>query len=60
MICKRGRPKKEVSKGCRFELRLERDEIKILEYLSFVTEKSKSEILRDALKLYHKIHMYSD
>lgn len=50
-----GRPKKIVTKRNRYSIRLTDDEIDMLDYLSVEKEKSKSEILLDALKLYYKI-----
>ena len=60
MICKRGRPKKGVSKCNQYRLRLTDGELEMLNYLSLKTEKPKSEVLIKALKMYYNISIYQD
>lgn len=60
MICKRGRPKKEVSKSESFTLRLTKEEQNKLEYISFETGKSRSEVLLKGLEMQYKLHKLAD
>ena len=49
----RGRPKKYDSRHETFKVRLDMNEVKELEYLSYITGKSKSDIVRRALQAYY-------
>lgn len=50
-----GRPKKEDSRDNQYRVRLNDDENEMLDYVSQMTEKAKSEVFRQALtELYHK------
>ena len=49
----RGRPKKDDAKSEKFLLKMGKDEMAELEYLSYMSGKSKSEILRRALRSYY-------
>lgn len=50
---KRGRPSKYGSRKSRFNMRLDDEETEMLEYLTYIDEKCKSEVLRKALKFYY-------
>ena len=60
MKCGRGRPHEEVTKSNRFELRLGDDETQMLEYLCFKLDKSRADVMRDALKMYYDVQRYRD
>ncbi|MBP3199536.1 MAG: hypothetical protein J6N21_21420, partial [Butyrivibrio sp.] len=50
-----GRPKKEDSRDNQYRVRLNDDENEMLDYVSHMTEKAKSEVFRQALtELYQK------
>lgn len=54
----RGRPKKNMAKHDRVEVRLSREESKMLEFVCTKTGATKSEVLRNGLKMqydYHKL-----
>ena len=50
---KRGRPSKNGSRKSRLNMRLDDEETKMLDYLTYIDDKCKSEILRKALKFYY-------
>lgn len=56
---RRGRPPKEDSKSEKFLLKLTPDERSDLDYLSSITEESKSEILRKAFRAYYNLKTHS-
>lgn len=52
---RRGRPKKEDGKTEHFLLKMTREDRDNLDYMSFMTGESKSELLRKALKTYYNL-----
>lgn len=50
---KRGRPNKNGRRKSRLNMRLDDEETEMLEYLTYIDDKCKSEILRKALKFYY-------
>lgn len=50
---KRGRPNKYGSRKSKFDMRLDDEEIRMLDYLTYIDDKCKSEIMRKALKFYY-------
>lgn len=52
---RRGRPKKETSRSNRLEVRLDKNDIDMVEQLSYLEDSNKSDILRKALKTYFYI-----
>lgn len=53
----RGRPKKDESRDQTYSLRLNEEDSTYLEYLHEITGKSRSDILRKALKMYFEIEI---
>ena len=49
----RGRPRKRDDNSCRFELRMGKDELDMLEHMEFESGKSKADLMRRALLLYY-------
>lgn len=56
----RGRRKKEVIRDRQVKVRLTKDEDIELDMVCFETDKSRAEVVRDALKLYFRAHKYLD
>lgn len=50
----RGRPRKRDDNSERFEIRLSKDERAMLEHMEIESDKSKSEHIRRALRMYYK------
>ena len=51
----RGRPKKEVCNSKVFNMRLSDEDDSMLNYLFFETGKTKTEIVRKAIKMYYNL-----
>lgn len=49
----RGRPRKRDDNSMRFEMRLSKDELEMLEHMENESDKSKSDLMRRALLLYY-------
>ena len=56
----RGRPIKDGAKNNQYRIRLSDEELDKLNYLSFETDKSKADVIRDALKMYYNVKIYDD
>ena len=56
----RGRPIKDEAKNKQYRIRLSDEELDKLNYLSFETNKSKADVIRDALKMYYNLKIYGD
>lgn len=50
--------KKKDTRNKTFLLRMTEDEMKNLEYLSYLDDKSKAEIIREGIKLYSNLNKY--
>ena len=57
---KRGRPKKEESKNKEYKLRIGAEEEEMLEFLTFKDDVPKSEVIRNALRMYYNFKKYTD
>ena len=51
----RGRPRKETSRSYRLEVRLDGNDVNMIEHLSYLDDTSRSDTLRKALKTYFYI-----
>ena len=56
----RDRPIKDGAKNNQYRIRLSDEELDKLNYLSFETDKSKADVIRDALKMYYNLKIYGD
>lgn len=56
----RGRPYKDGGKKNQYRIRLSNEELNRLNYLSFETDKSKADVIRDALKMYYNLKIYGE
>ena len=56
----RGRPCKDESKDERLNIRLTKDEAAMLDYLSYISGASKSEVIRKALEVQYKLKSMSN
>ena len=50
--------KKKTTKDKSFLFRMTDDEMKNLEYLSYLNDKSKADIIREGIKLYSNLNKY--
>lgn len=57
-VKKRGRPMIENAKKERLGIRLSDEDINMLDYLCYQTGKSKSDIVRESLKIYRNLVKY--
>ena len=57
---KRGRPCNKDSRDNQYRLRMSDEEVEMLNNLSVKTCKTKAEILREALKMYHNLTIFQD
>ena len=57
---KRGRACNKDSRGNQYRLRMSDEEVEMLNNLSVKTHKTKAEILREALKMYHNLTIFQD
>ena len=54
-----GRPKKESTKTRGYRIRLTDEEYKRLAYLSYETDKSVAELIREGLRMVYNVYKYS-
>lgn len=57
---KRGRPCNKDSRDNQYRLRMSDEEVEMLNDLSAKMHKTKAEILREALKMYHNLTIFQD
>lgn len=56
----RGRPCKDGSKKCRFEIRIDERNRDMLDFLAEKTGKTKTEIMMNGLRMYYNLEKYRD
>ena len=54
----RGRPRKEKTKSVYIPIRLSKDETEDLDYLAYMSDMSRSEVMRKALKMMYNLEKY--
>lgn len=60
IVKKRGRPRKQKTKSHQYRLRMDDEDSKLLDYLSMQTGKNKSDIIREAIKMYGNLVKFRD